>query len=279
MNKVCITASIVVYENKPEEVMEAAASFLQTNLNVHLYIIDNSITDSLSNMLISDRRLEYLHNHQNPGFGAAHNIAISKSLLIGADYHLVLNPDVKFKTGVIDEIYNYMELNKDIGNLMPCVKYYNGEIQKLCKLLPTPADLVMRRFATHSRWSEKRSEKYELSHFNYNKIMEIPNLSGCFMFIRNSILKKVGGFDERFFMYMEDVDLNRRINKISKTVFYPKVTILHKFEKGSHTDRLLLKYHIRSAIKYFNKWGWLFDKERNKINKQTLNRIKYNEAN
>lgn len=107
--------------------------------------------------------------------------------------------------------------------------------------------------------------------------MEVPYLSGCFMFIRTKVLEKVGLFDERFFMYLEDTDLSRRIHKISKTIYYPYVHIYHEYGKGSYKNLKLLKYHIDSAIKYFNKWGWFFDKERDFINKTTLKKLKYKE--
>jgi hypothetical protein len=95
------------------------------------------------------------------------------------------------------------------------------------------------------------------------------------MMIRTSVLKSVNGFDERFFMYLEDVDLCRRIGKLSRIVYYPKVAIVHNYEKGSYKNKKLLVYHIKSAMKYFNKWGWIFDKNRSKINLKTLEKLNY----
>lgn len=85
--------------------------------------------------------------------------------------------------------------------------------------------------------------------------------------------KKVGGFDERFFMYSEDVDLCRRIGEVSKTMFYPMASVYHGYEKGSYKSWKLLKYHICSAIQYFNKWGWVFDKKRILRNKECLDAL------
>ena len=88
------------------------------------------------------------------------------------------------------------------------------------------------------------------------------------MFIRTSLLEKVGMFDENIFMYMEDFDLCRRIRKTGKKLmYYPKVTVYHKFEKGSFKNKKLLQYHMKSALYYFNKWGWIIDKERKSVNK------------
>lgn len=76
-------------------------------------------------------------------------------------------------------------------------------------------------------------------------------------------------------MYFEDFDLIRRIQKVSKTIYYPEVTIVHNHAKESYKSKKMLKIHIQSAIKYFNKWGWVFDKERRLWNKQILKEIEF----
>ncbi len=262
-----ISSSIVLYKNDSSEVQKTIQSFFSSSISeLQLYLVDNSPDNSLEMLKQIDVRIIYIPSHDNPGFGSAHNKAIRKSIEFGAMYHLILNPDVEFRSEVLEELFEFMESNKDVGNVMPKIFYKNGELQRLCKLLPTPLNLFGRRFASNTKWAQKQNDRYELKDFDYNDIVEIPNLSGCFMFARTEILKKVGGFDERYFMYMEDIDLNRRIGEISKTVFYPHVSIIHGFEKESYINKKLLKYHIQSAIKYFNKWGWFYDKSRTRIN-------------
>jgi hypothetical protein len=102
---------------------------------------------------------------------------------------------------------------------------------------------------------------------------EIPWLSGCFLLARTSQLEKIGGFDERFFMYMEDIDLSRRSLRHFKNIFYPHVTIQHFYEKGSYKSRKLTIIHLISAIRYFNKWGWFFDRQREIINQDALKKL------
>jgi GT2 family glycosyltransferase len=273
-----INGSIVIYNNNVNQLTKVIKSFLDTTLSVRLYLIDNSSSNDLKYLQeIDSHRIIYIYNKSNIGFGKAHNIALKKSMSEKVPYHLVLNPDVYFKKGVLEQLYEFMEINSDIGLVMPKVYYPNGKIQYLCKLLPTPLDLFGRRFFNFKPFKnliEKRNEIYELRFTGYNKIMEVPYLSGCFMFIRTKILKKVGIFDEKFFMYLEDTDLSRRIHKESKTIYYPYVHIYHEYGKGSYKNKNLLRYHIDSTIKYFNKWGWFFDKDRKKINKQTLNKLK-----
>lgn len=261
--------SIVVYKKILDKSIQSA---LVSGLADKLCIIDNSPTDELKKYIMEDVRTEYIFNPSNTGFGAAHNIAIKKSIKNGTKYHLILNPDIYFEEGVIEELYNFMEYNLDVGLVMPRVLYPDGSVQYLCKLLPSPLDLIRRRFLPEKMFS-KRDSFYELRFTGYNKIMDVPYLSGCFMFIRTEALKLVGLFDERFFMYLEDVDLSRRIHKHYRTVYYPNVSVIHEYEKGSYKNSKLLRYHLSSAVRYFNKWGCFFDKERRDINKEVLGKL------
>jgi len=265
-----INASIVFYHNHKKQLLKAINSFLNTDLKVKLYLIDNSSNDELKELTSIDNRIEYIFNNANLGYGTAHNIAMRKSIEDGALYHVVLNPDIYFEAGVLENLFSYMEQNSEIGNVLPQVLYPDGEVQHLCKLLPTPTDLILRRFIPSKSWKEKRNDLYELRFSGYNKIMNVPNLSGCFMFLRVSALKDVGLFDESIFMYLEDVDLNRRLHVKYKTMFYPEVSIVHEYAKESYKSKKLLMFHIQSAIYYFNKWGWFFDAQRDKINTECL---------
>lgn len=273
-----VSASIVLYKTNRKELKDVINSFFsaETFDNV-LYLVDNSPTNNLINIVndYPNNNIKYIYNHANLGYGAAHNIAIRESIKQNILYHIVLNPDIIIKQGVIKKLYVFMKENDDIGNIMPKILYPNNEIQYLCKLLPTPIDLIFRRFIPLKKWKEKRNNKYELKFTNYDKVMNIPNLSGCFMFLSNKALKDIGLFDEQIFMYLEDVDLNRRIHNKYKTLFYPHAEVIHKYKKESYNSKTLLKAHVKSAIYYFNKWGWFFDIERKRVNKQTLQLLHY----
>ncbi|MDQ7062026.1 MAG: glycosyltransferase family 2 protein [Sulfurimonas sp.] len=268
-----INATIVLYNNDKVLLEKAIYSFLNTELKVKLYLIDNSETNELEYLATLDNRIEYSFNNKNLGFGVAHNIALQKSIDDNIAYHLVLNPDVYYEGGVIEELLEYMDNNQDVANVMPKVYYPSGNLQYLCKMLPTPMELIGRRFIPFAKIVEKINEKFELSSSKYNKEMNIPYLSGCFMLLRTSHLKEVGLFDGDIFLHMEDLDLNRRLYMKYRTMFYPHVSITHVHAKESHKRRDQLILHIKSTIYYFNKWGWFFDSERRKINKELLDRI------
>ena len=254
-----ITACIVLYLNDTKTLSKTIDSFLNTQLDIKLYLIDNSPTDILRN-ITKDSRVEYIFNNANIGFGAGHNVAIKKIFKDESDYHLVLNPDIYFEKGTLENISNFMEENKNVGQIMPKVLYPDGNLQYLCKKNPKPFDLFLRRFSPNfiQSFFSKRMNEYEYRDKDYEKIMyDIPYLSGCFMFFRTTILEQIGLFDDRIFMYIEDADITRRVLKIAKTAYYPYAVIYHNFEKGSHKNWKLTWYSVHGAFVYFNKWGWL----------------------
>jgi GT2 family glycosyltransferase len=264
-----LTASIVLYHTEIAPIKAIIKAFIQLPIAKHLYLIDHSSKDDLKDLAHIDKAVSYHFMNQNNGYGAGHNIAINWAIKHKSMYHLVLNPDIEFEASALHQIINKMDSSPEIGLLMPKILYPSGATQYLCKLLPTPFDLLGRRFLPGfvKKLFQQQMMQYECRHLDYNKTMDIPNLSGCFMFMRTDALQKVGPFDTRFFMYLEDTDLSRRINTMYRTVYFPEVEIIHHYYKGSYQFNKLLVYHIQSAIKYFNKWGWFFDNYRNKKNK------------
>jgi len=267
-----ITCSIVVYKSEGAQLKKAAQSFLNSSLNVKLYILDNSPTDQLKQVL-TGLDVEYFFNGRNRGFGAAHNQVLTQ-VVDKSKYHLILNPDVYFSSTTLEKLFSFMENNAEVGLVMPKVLYPDGSLQYLCRLLPTPLDLLFRKFNNKAlgAWINRMS-KYELRFTDYKKQIDAPFLSGCFMFTRTGVFKQAGIFDERFFMYFEDIDLSRRIRRLYRTVYYPQVEIYHGYARGSNKDAVLFKHLVHSGVRYFNKWGWFFDQERRSINKQTLKNL------
>ena len=270
-----LSASIVLYKTKTEDLKRVIDSYCTYQGEKQLFLVDNSPSDELKNVvtMYPNNDIYYIFNNANMGYGKAHNIAIRKSIERGLPYHIILNPDIIIEKGALEKLTDYMEQHPEVGNVMPKITYPNGELQYLCKLLPRPIDLIFRRFLPWEKIRNKINERYELRFFNYNEIMNIPNLSGCFMFLRTKALEKVGLFDENIFMYIEDIDLNRRIHNVYRTIYYPNATVVHEHQKESYKNKKLLKAHIQSAIYYFNKYGWFFDKDRSNINRNILEKI------
>ena len=275
---IMITASIVIYNSSKEDIQTVVTCAANSSVNT-IYVIDNAPNDSKREFVQSlSKKVVYIQGHGNVGYGAAHNIAIREVVRNGAKYHLVLNPDIEFALGTVEALRNYMEVNPNAGQIMPKIVSPDGKQQYLCKLIPTPFDLILKRFLP-SKTTEKRADKFQLKFTGYDKTMNVPYLSGCFMFFRVSALNEIGFFDERFFMYPEDVDITRRMHEKYATLFYPNVEVVHTHAAESLTSLRMLRIHIVNMIRYFNKWGWFFDKKRREINKQILKELHYNKKN
>lgn len=272
-SEIKVAASIVLYNNDRKVLLDAVSSFLAVDLPLTFYLIDNSPLDSLRNLIV-DSRVHYIHNPSNPGFGAAHNVAIQLAIDEGNKYHFVINPDVKFEHDIIKVMIEAMENHNSIGMLMPQILNEDGTIQYLPKLLPTPLSILKRVFNKRNGWFKSFVEKYELRSLPADQAVNVPIISGCFTLFRVSALKEVGLYDDGFFMYFEDWDISRRMHKRFTTLYYPQVSIVHGYESGANKNSRLFKVFIQSYIHYFNKWGWLFDRERKMMNAKILKKVK-----
>jgi GT2 family glycosyltransferase len=262
----CLTATVVLYNHSAADVQELFESLSRETILASWSVVNNG-GSAAACALAGSLGGTCLDPGGNLGFGAANNLAL-RSLRSPCDYHLIVNPDIRLNAGVLERLHAFMEHHPDVGLVMPKILYTDGSEQRLCKLLPTPFDLFLRRFLGSLGKSLFKShwDAYEMRNVDLSMTREVPSLSGCFMFVRTAALAEVGAFDERYFLYMEDLDLCRRIGSRYRTVFYPAVSVCHGYAKGSYANNRLFGYHLRSAIRYFNKWGWFHDAERRRLN-------------
>ncbi len=262
-----LSISIVTYKTEPAVLEKALASIVNSTMASTVYVIDNSPTDDLRRV-VEKYKAAYTHTGRNIGFGRGHNLAF-KMTGYDSKYHLILNPDIEFGPAILDELYGFLEMNPKIGWVMPNVLYPDGSRQSLCKRLPSPWNLFSRRFVMGYGldFPAANQDRFECNDLDLTKPRPIPYLSGCFAFVRAELVQAVGGFDERFFLYLEDTDLARRIGEISLTVFYPYASVYHVHGRGSYRNLKLLGHHLLSAAQYFCKWGWFMDSKRAQINR------------
>lgn len=263
-----LNVSICLYQPDWTQVIRLCEELLRADSVRHIYLIDNS-PQPTRDKLISSAKVSYQHTGKNLGYGRAHNIAIRESVFYHTPFHLVINSDVWIKAEDLDLLHDFMESTPEVGSLMPRVIYPDGELQYLCKLLPNPFILVARRFLPKC-WTRKINERYELRKSGYDRPMNVPYLSGCFMLLRTEAVLKARLFDERYFMYPEDIDLTRTIHRDYLTLYYPAVTIIHDHARASYHHWHMTWVHIENMCRYFQKWGWIIDRERRLYNRQTI---------
>lgn len=244
-----ITATIVLYKEDVKTLQKSIASFLSVQLNKKLYIIDNSPTNILQEFC-DFPDVEYVFVGKNIGFGSAHNLVIEK-INDRSKYHLILNPDVVFEPSVLPKLIKELENNLDAAMVSPKVLYPDDSQQYTCRKHPTFLELIYRRLGFKKHFT--RSQEYRDKDFS--KAFFPDFIHGCFMLFKTQDFCNLNGFDERYFLYLEDADICKEIKQTGKKILYfPKVHITHTHKRGSSKSTKLLVYHIVSAIKYAYKW-------------------------
>ena len=260
-----LNISIVLYHPKWEqEVLPLVEELLRVRCLNTIYLVDNS-EEQYGKVPLKSEKIQYIFNDANLGYGRAHNIALRESAFERIPFHLVMNSDIQVKAEDIDAMYEWMVVHPQVGQLMPRVVGLDGQQQYLAKRLPAPLDLFGRRFLLKKMIAE-RNRRFELRDLDLERPVNAPYLSGCFMFLRTQAAVEAGLFDERYFMYPEDIDLTRTIHRNWLTLYYPQWTIVHAHAQDSYKNKHMLWVHIQNICRYFNKWGWLIDPERQTFN-------------
>ena len=268
-----ISASLVLYNTDFKIVEESISSYFNSSINGDLWIIDNSADAKYKYLDSFNSKITYVSTNDNLGYGKAHNIAL-RNFIDKTEYHIILNPDISFNEDVIKDLVVFLDSNNNVGLVAPKAVYPDGTPQSNGRLIPSPIHLILRRFFSISKLDIKINNDYELKSNNeYNYLT--PVVLGSFMMFRNSSLKEIGLFDERFFLYPEDIDLSRRMFEKYDNIIYVKKQFIHHHYQESYKSNKLLYTHIKEMIKYFNKWGWIIDKSRTELNLRSLKLEKY----
>ena len=248
-----LTASIVLYHNDKAILDQAVQSFLSIPQAKRLYLIDNSNT-AIFKDAYKDDEVSYIHTGNNLGFGKGHNY-ILEELKLNSSFHLILNPDAYFDESVVPEMMKFMRTDNSIGVMGPKILFPDGTLQPSIRKFPDMIDLIIRKAPGLSSIFKK---KYMRSHYldlDLSTPTEVDTVSGCFQLFRSEVFTKINGFDTRYFMYMEDLDICREVKiKGYKVVYFPNQFVYHYFAKESSKKFKLLRMHISSIIKYYTKW-------------------------
>lgn len=252
--KISLTASIVLYNEEDSELSKVVNSFLNTPISKKLYLIDNSPTDEHKKFALHSD-IEYIFNKRNIGFGAANNIVLHK-IINYSKYHLILNPDVTFESRVIPNLIKVLEKENDVAVIAPKVLFSNGKHQYSCRRYPSLFEQLVRRVVILKELFSTLIKKGKYYDKDLTQSFYPEFLQGCFLLFKTKDFVQIKGFDERYFLYMEDVDICKKIDAIGKKkMYYPNEEISHVLKKGSSKNIRLFIQHLLSSIKYFFKWG------------------------
>lgn len=210
-------------------------------MNAEIIVVDNCSSDNSIGYLQPKFPLaQFIANHDNLGFAKGCNTGLKQAK---GKYILFLNPDTLVPEDCFQKCILFLDSNIDAGALG--IKMLDGKgkfLKESKRSFPDPATSLFKLFGLSLLFPRSKVfSKYHMGHLKENEIHEIDVLAGAFMMIKKEVLDKVGGFDEIFFMYGEDVDLSYRIQKAGyKNYYFPESSIIHF--KGESTKKGTMNY-------------------------------------
>lgn len=241
--------SIIIVNYKVKEYIANLLNSLKKakhNFELEIFVVDNaSGDDSIAYLKERYPQVKYIANEENVGFGRANNQALEQAR---GEYTLIINPDTLVSEDTLDVLVEHMDLNPKCGAAGCKILNPDGTFApESRRSVPTIWSASSKVFGLNALFPKSRLfSQYYLSWMHEDEPSQIPVLSGSFMFWRTDLLKKLGGFDERFFMYGEDIDLCYRVQNTDYHIDYvPETSIIHY--KGESTKKGDLRY-----IRIFN---------------------------
>ena len=239
--------SVIIVNYNVKELLEQCINSIITsgkNLKIEIIVVDNNSFDGsveyLKAKFPDQPTLKFISNTTNVGFAKANNIGVKDS---AGKYVLILNPDTVLQEDTLEKCISFYENGKDMGALTCKLLLPNGRLDLACRRsFPTPSVALYRMLGLSKLFpGSKTFGKYNLTYLDEDKTYEVDAIVGAFMLIKRDIYDKVGGFDEDYFMYGEDLDLCYRIKKAGYKIFYfSDTSIIHY--KGESTKKSSISY-------------------------------------
>lgn len=198
-------------------------------LNYEVIISSNSLYDieKQRSLVKTHPEIIWSFNGKNGGFAYGMNRGIDKSQ---GEYIILQNPDTSVLTNNLDEVLEFMRDDKSIGMIGPQIINNSGEIQDSCRPFITPVDILKRFIKRKLNGSKAILE----SEFDYNKTQPVNWVIGAFMIISRGLINEVGMLNEKFFMYVEDMDWCFRVwDNGYKVIYYPQLKINYEGDRKS----------------------------------------------
>lgn len=250
-----VVSIIIVSFNVKNLLRDCLNSLHQVTVPFEVFVVDNASKDDTLAMLKTEFQswsaLTVIANNENKGFAGANNQAIPKC---SGKYILFLNPDTIVKPRAISALTNYLDTHPDVGVVGPRITYGDGSLQFSCGTKPTLLGTIFDSFKLY-KLSPRIFGRNRYREWDYNQIRDVGWVSGACLMIRKDLAVSLGGFDENFFFYNEDVDLCIRAhNRGYRAVYYPNAMIIHLKGQSSRKVRaMILLKGYQSKLYFYRK--------------------------
>lgn len=253
---------LVAYHPDEEEVdqLQRCLATLPAHIGYALVVNDHRPGEPVDRLALGADC--FLANRDNPGYGRSVNRLFRRLLDCAGSappYIGVLNTDLSWVDGTFSKLLSWLQAHPGVSLAVPQIVDPDGAVQQLCKRNPTLLGLMSRRFIPEGikpGWLKIYDQNYVMGDQNYCHVFDVPYLSGCCMLVRSDPFASVGGFDDRYFLYLEDADLTRMLSRQGRCVHLPIASVVHAWGRGNYRSLRLVIVNLISAWHYFRKWGW-----------------------
>ncbi|PKM91677.1 hypothetical protein CVU82_00500 [Candidatus Falkowbacteria bacterium HGW-Falkowbacteria-1] len=254
-----LSVVIVNYKSK-EKTKVCLESILKSDLkglDFEVILVENASGDRFDDLSFDFNNFKLIESDKNLGMGGGNNLGINKAT---GDFVLILNPDTELKPGAIRIMFDYIKGSSETYIVGPKLLNSDMSLQYSCAYFPRPWTPIFRRTFL-GRFFKKHLDWFLMKNFSHDSIKEVDWLMGSCLMIRKD---GFDGFDKRFFMYFEDIDVCRRSwYHGKKVVYHPGAEVIHHHARESAGGpwylavfkNKLTREHIKSWYKYFKKWG------------------------
>lgn len=259
-----LSACIVVY-NGAEEALCAAKTVLEHTRRypLTLYLVDNASPDGSAGRLtaavrdgtlkcVAGQRVKVCCQSQNRGFGTGHNSVLPE---LCSRVHFILNPDIQLVEDTLSDLADWMVQHPGVVMARPALMFPDGRAQRLPLRRCSLRAMVYRQLPCLGFWS-KYNERYLMADKDLTKPTEIEFCTGSFSAVDTAAFRAVGGFDEKYFMYVEDADLTQKMRTQGKAYLVPQYTAIHAWHRAAHRSLKPFLWQTGSLLRYFAKWGF-----------------------
>mgnify|MGYP000801643342 CR=1 FL=1 len=252
-----ISACIVAYCDY-DEVCAAVRSALANTPgdDFALYVVDNASPDGCGPRLaqtdFGDVRVQVICLPKNLGFGKGHNSIMDR---LTSDVHFILNPDIQLTADTLSDLADWMAAHPGVVMTRPALTFPDGRPQRLPLRRCSVRAMVYRQLPCLKFWA-KYNERYLMADRDLTSPTEIEFCTGSFSAVDTAAFKAVGGFDEDYFMYVEDADLTQKMRTRGKAYLVPQYTAIHAWHRAAHRSLKPFLWQLHSLLRYFSKWGF-----------------------
>lgn len=254
-----ISASVVMYGGA-EETHTCLESLVQQTKDccLQIFLVDNNSPDHALETLESlgiPKGVTVISLKENVGFGRGHNHTLAH---LQSKYHAVINPDIVLTSDALSQMAKWMDAHPDVAIATPALVFPDGQPQYIGKRKPALLPLLARQ--TNFSFLKKYEDHYLMLDEDLANPIDVEFCSGSFFLIRTDIFKEIGGFDPKYFMYVEDADITQKALLYGRAVYLPQITVVHVWHRAAHRQLRQFMWQCRSMFRYFRKWGFRLGK-------------------